>query len=452
MDPGTIAFLIVLGSGLLGGVVGGAAKDVAHIAKGREGPLPSQEAAERRSKAARRAAGAVTGRTKGKNGKPKDGYLRRLLGNAAEKRRAKNAGKRKADREWLEAHRDEFSDAGYRAEQAKLEKKAGRRARRERALTAFRDAEKGSRLKAVLAARKTDEGKTDKEVVDEQDKTDAEPAKVLPFRQRETNKDAPDANGGDDAIADEAAEQNKDGDEPERMRLDAMPDAVLAALARRDGDERQAAAKAILADRVARGVSVTAEPDEHWQVHDDGQIERTWVRGNDNTSDNSDAGTSDVGSTIPTKEDQTMTAANSTTGATGEITTLADAQHFARQGKTATDRMIATADAQRAEVERTCEELRSQLSRLEMAHSTLAGEGMERTAAALGQAAEQIQAMLTATQGVRDRWSELSATADGARSAFTTISSSLDSQTGISEQVASHSGDVAKNTSFYANA
>lgn len=457
MDPGTIAFLVALGSGLFAGVAGGAARDIAHIAKGREGPLPSQEAADRRAEKVGRAAGAVTGKNrkntkntkKGGAGKPKDGYLRRLVGNAAEQRRAKNAGRRKADKDWLEAHRDEFSDAGYRAEQAKLDRKAGRRARRERAFGAFRDADRG-RIKAALAARKSDTGKRDKEVVDEQDQ--GEDATVLPFRQRETDTDATRQQQFlDDAVADEAALWDAEG---ERVALVNMPDSVLQTLARRDGDERQAAAREILVDRGERGVSVTPDSDVRWHVHDDGQVERVDInRGPGSAKNTSNTGTRP----IPTEEEPLMSTptapetntAGADTMPSGEITNLGQAQHFARQCTSASTQMQSTADAQRAAVENTCQDLAQQLARLEMAQAHFTHEGMHDTAGQMAIAQEQVQAMLTAARGVRDQWQQLMSASEAAKGAFETMQGQLDPQSGITEQVQAHSGNVATRTDYY---
>src|SRR5690606_24633250 len=233
------------------------ARDVAHIASKKDGPLPSQQAAEKRRKR--------LGERLDPDKKP-PGYLRRLFTNAAEERRVRAAGARKADKEWLNENAGQIGTDAYEREKTKRQRKAAKRASRTRMLDAFMNAPKGQRLKAALAARKADTTKPDQEVIAEQDDAD-EKAKVLPFRQR-NDDDKPTDTEGDNPGGDVVHPSHT------RMQIADMPDEVVRQLAGRDGDERQAEAQRVLDERERTGTSVDTDPDQTWRIHPDGRIER----------------------------------------------------------------------------------------------------------------------------------------------------------------------------------
>lgn len=434
MDPATLAFLITGVASLLGFAAAGAARDVAHIASKKDGPLPSEQAAAKRRER--------LGKSLDPDEKP-PGYLRRLFTNAHEERRVKAAGARRADKEWLNQNRDQLDADGYEKEKAKRERRAAKKASRTRLLDAFMNAPKGQRLKAALAARKADTTKPDQEVIAEQDTAD-EKAKVLPFRQR----------NDDEKPADDDETSHGD-DSRTRMLIADMPDEVVRQLAGRDGDERQAEAQRVLDERERTGTSVGTAPDQTWRIHPDGRIERishvgdldpnAITRGfasgqlDENTDEQQNT---DVTPTpTNTKEDNPMAVIPEIQNISGAITMAQQlAEHAASvQAKT---------DASRGQWETAIAEQDEIKAAAENGAATFRDQDLHKAAAVLDRLAEAVSAMQNTYRKHLEADAQLIADADNFNAICTDLGKTLEAQQPLAEHVNS-ADEVAKETKYY---
>lgn len=156
--------------------------------------------------------------------------------------------------------------------------------------------------------------------------------------------------------------------------------------------------------------------------------------------------TTDTGTAI--QEVQTMSAP----AHSGEITSLTDAITFAVESRGYCRQIGGTFEAAQAQAQATATEITEQGSRIELAQSTFAGQGMDVSAAQMGKVHEALSMLAAKAQEAAEVNAQFQEALAMASSALDEAKTALEAQQGLAEQAQAHNGNLAKDTAFYANA
>lgn len=154
--------------------------------------------------------------------------------------------------------------------------------------------------------------------------------------------------------------------------------------------------------------------------------------------------------TAVTQEVRTMTAP----AHSGEITSLADAINFAVASRGYVDQIGGTFEAAQAQAQATATEITEQGSRIELAQSTFAGQGMDISAAQMGKVHEALSLLAAKAQEAATVNAQFQEALAMASSALDEAKTELESQQGLAEQAqaAKARGNLNQNADWYANA
>ncbi|TDX84966.1 hypothetical protein [Amycolatopsis arida] len=349
------------------------------------------------------------------------GPWRRRWRNAVEYRNAKAAQKHQARMEFLRDHSREIVDRHKR----RLEKRAARRDRIGATVAGWGNSSWEAAKHAAeqareahlerLAWKENERRSADPDDVPDTAQLDTDPtgdpgreAAVLPFR-----RPAPTGDGKPHAEADEDEEEARP----------ARPD---------DADELDRYAKDHpgLAE-YASGIAGCADNDAD-------QLDLYYGILRHSKDDPNPTDTEGTSVTTPTHS--------------GEITDLSSAIAYVSASSDYCTQITATFETAHTQATQTADDLQRQLASLELAQSTLAGQGFDESITGrFGSVSEQFTALVANMRQVTELLASTQEAIASAKAELDTAGQVFSSQLGIAEQVQSQQS-VATNTQFYANA